>query len=303
MVGRELSHSTIVRYAREVRRFLDWLPDADEGIGKAAVVEYKGWLSEHFSPSGANVSIAAVNSFLESMGCAELKIAPLHVQRSAYRLPEAELTEDEYLRMIQEAYRVCDVRLALALQTLGATGMRVSELAYVTVDSAVSGIVRVQNKGKCRQVLLPANLSALLIEYCVGVEITSGPVFISSEGFPLDRTTVWRGMKRAALAAGIPASKAYPHNLRHLFALCYYEAYHDLDAVSELLGHSRVETTRIYVATTGAKRREQLDSLGLVLNAGAPCNGIGVPLRAASNLKCAGTSLSWKDGPFFSGGV
>ena len=284
LLRRELTAPTIARYLREGRRFLEWLPSGSYGLSKTAVIEYREYLVERFAPSSVNVAVAAVNSLLANIGCPEMRVGPLRVQRQTYRSAGLGLTRGEYERMVHEAYAIEDIRLALILQTLASTGMRVSELGFLTPADVAREVVWVRNKGKSREVLLPGRLSRLLIEYCAREGIASGPIFLSSKGFPIDRTTVWRGMKRVAVAAGVPVEKAYPHNLRHLFALCHYESYRDLDAVSGLLGHSRVETTRTYIATNEDRHREQVNSLGLVLNMEPTRNGMSVPLRVNAGL-------------------
>lgn len=275
MLERELAPSTMARYEREARRFCLWLENrggAGVGIGatnlanaaKEDLVAYKGWLVDAFSPSGANVAVAALNSLCTFMGRADLRLKAPRIQASGIRPQSSHLDYEEYERLVRAAEALDDGCAALVVQALCSAGLRVSELSYLTVEAAQEGSMWVANKGKMRQVILPSNLSVLILEHCRGAGLASGPVFVGKSGAPLGRTTIWRWIKAAAALAGIPQKKAYPHNLRHLFALRYYENYRDLNAVSDALGHSKLETTRIYLATTAAERRAQIESLGLV---------------------------------------
>lgn len=265
LVERELSPRTVEKYVREVRRLLLYLDRSGGTLSKASLVAYKAWLVGAFAPSTVNVAIAAINGYLANAGMEGLCLRRLRVQSDRFRRPEQELTRRDYRRLLHAARQARDRRALLLLQTLCSTGIRVSELRFVTVAAAKSHVATVENKGKVRSVWIPPSLCEQLLAYACDAGVQRGPVLRTSAGRPLDRTCVWRTMKRLAHLAGVGESKVYPHNLRHLFALSYYEAYHDIDALSEILGHSRVETTRVYVATTGLERERQISSLGLLV--------------------------------------
>ena len=273
LVGRELAPATVEKYAREAERFVAHVcqgeyaatPSVAQPIAlplasltKRAVLGYKGWLTERFAPATVNAALAATNKYLTFVGRSDLRVQP-----AAFRLPERDLTRADYERLLAAARQAGDERMLLVLQTVCSTGMRVSELRYVTLEAVRERSAVVSNKGKVRRVWLPDQLCEGLLAYAGRRNVANGPVLLSSAGQPIERTYVWRHMKALARHAGVDERKAYPHNLRHLFALTYYDAYRDLDALSEILGHARVETTRIYVATTGAERQRQISSLEL----------------------------------------
>ena len=265
LAGRGLAPSTVERYLREGRRYRAWTCSGLPHAACGDVLAYRDWLVTVLAPNGVNVAIAAMNSLLVHAEREDCLLTRLRIQEEAYRNQDLEMTRREYESLVRALLRAGDERSALLVQTLASTGIRVSELAFITVESLAAGQAWVRNKGKCRRVLIPGPLAQKLSPFCAVAGLNRGPVFISSSGRPLDRTTVWRILKRASRLAGVPQAKAFPHNLRHLFALCHYERYRDIDAVCVLLGHSRIETTRIYLETTGAQRRAEVDSLGLVL--------------------------------------
>lgn len=285
LVGRELAPATVEKYVREAERFVAYVcqggyaatPSIAQPIAlplasltKRAVLGYKGWLTECFAPATVNAALAATNKYLTFFGRSDLCVQPLRVQPVAFRLPERDLTRADYERLLAAARQTGDERMLLVLQTVCSTGMRVSELRYVTLEAVRERSAVVSNKGKVRRVWLPDQLCEGLLAYAGRRNVANGPVLLSSAGQPIERTYVWRHMKALARHAGVDERKAYPHNLRHLFALTYYDAYRDLDALSEILGHARVETTRIYVATTGAERQRQISSLELAGGAATP---------------------------------
>lgn len=262
LVERELAPSTVEKYVREGRRLRAWLGD-DEAVDRRRVLAYKSWLVSCYAPSTVNAALAAVNDLLAFCGGRGLRLRNLRVQPVSYRSMEHDLTLDEYRRMVCTAYELGDERMALVVQALCSCGLRVSELGCMTVAAVEMREARVNNKGKARRVILPDVLCETLRAYALRRGIREGPVFVTRSGGPISRTTIWRGMKRLAGVAGVLPSKAYPHNLRHLFALVHYGRYRDLNVLSEMLGHAWVETTRIYVATTGRERSAQVNSLGL----------------------------------------
>lgn len=284
LVERESTPATVEKYLREAGRFVAFLQagefELDESLDvekptasadpanpasltKLHVIAHKQHLVQNFSPATANVGIVAVNAFLKHLGAEELCVKRVRVQQTHLRGPEDDLTLDDYQALRMAARRTGDVRGLLVLETLCSTGIRVSELSAVTVAAARLGVAQVSNKGKVRAVWLPHQLSSELLKYARAKGIGEGPVLMSEHGRPLDRTTVWRIMKRLAREAGVDEGRVYPHNLRHLFATVFYEKYRDLDGLSAILGHSNVETTRIYVAGTDAAREVQINNLML----------------------------------------
>ena len=272
---REAAPATVEKYVRVVSQFLEFVRGGDAGCGgagggapalvKTTVIAFKEQLRARYAPTTVNTMLAAVNGFLRSLGHSELCVRRLRVQALAARAPERELSEDEYRRLVRTALDAGDECMALALQTMGATGIRVSELSFVTAEAVRAGRVVVQNKGKVRQVWLPVELCRRLEGYASAQHVESGPVFVTRTGRPLDRTQVWRRMKRYGRAAGIDTRKVFPHNLRHLFALVFYRVNRDIDSLSHVLGHARLETTRIYLATDEEQRRRQVNRLNLLL--------------------------------------
>lgn len=198
------------------------------------------------------------------MGRPDLMLNPLKIQRQIYEPVEKELTRKEYDKLIRAATFNGQEKLSLIIQTICSTGIRISELQYISVESLKEGKTLVTNKGKSRVVFIPVQLQRVLKKYVINSDITSGPIFISRSGKPLDRSNIWASMKKLCNIAGVNPQKVYPHNLRHLFARTYYNQYHDLSRLSDLLGHTNINTTKIYTMETGAVHARQIASLGLV---------------------------------------
>ena len=266
LADRELATGTVERYLRAVRQLLAFLAERDLPLAKPALVAFKEELVRTAAPSTTNVSIEAVNGLLRMLGHPELCLRRLRVQPPDSRPPERELTREEYKRLLRAARDAGDERMCLAIQTICATGIRVSELAFVTVAATREGGFVVRNKGKSRAVYLPGRLARRLRTYATRLRLREGPVFVGRGGTPLDRMWIWRKMKEYGAAAGVDARKVYPHNLRHLFALAYYHATKgDIDGLSHTPGHSRVETTRVYLVEDEGRRRRHIDRLNLLL--------------------------------------
>lgn len=287
LVERESAAATVEKYLREVRRFVAYLGSEECGrevalldgvvaagcekpaastpksLTKLQVIAYKERLKQTFMPSTVNVAIVAINAFLKFLGAEALCVKRVRVQQSHVRRPEDDLDLGDYHKLCAAAKRSRDCRALLVVETICSTGIRVSELSSITVEAARLGVAQTTNKGKARAVALPSRLRAKLLKYAREQGIAEGPVLLSKRGRPLDRTTVWRILKRLASLAGVQEGKAYPHNLRHLFATAFYGRYRDLDGLSAILGHASVETTRIYVAPTSAIRESQIESLML----------------------------------------
>lgn len=259
----ERSGSTIRKYVHDLgalSAFLDGRP-----ISKGLLLEWKEELVGQYAPASVNSKLAAVNGFLGFCGLGELRLRPLKLQRSLFLSEEKELTRAEYVRLVQAAERAENERLALVIQTICATGIRVSELRFITAEAVHTGRAEVANKGKRRVIFLPDRLRKLLKSYMQRQKITAGAVFVSRNGRPLNRSNIWRDMKALCASAGVEPGKVFPHNLRHLFARTFYSIEKDLSRLADILGHSSVTTTRIYTAESGTVHARQIGRLGLVV--------------------------------------
>lgn len=259
----ERSDNTVTKYVRDLRAFLNFGGESE--ISKAVVLEWKDTLIKKYAPTSVNSMLAAVNGFFEWMEMPQLKVKPLKIQHEIFAKPEKELTKKEYDRLVRAAQAKNNNRLALVLQTICATGIRVSELPYITVHALQSGRATVDLKGKSRTVFLPKELCKGLQRYCHEQKIKNGVIFRTANQTPLNRSNIWRDMKKLCKSAGVEQSKVFPHNLRHLFARTYYSIEKDLSRLADLLGHSSITTTRIYMMETGKEHLRQLERMGLVL--------------------------------------
>lgn len=262
----EKSRNTVDKYVRDTGRFLAYVCQTKEGeVTRTAAVEYKEELLTWYRTSSVNSMIIAVNCYLKFVGREEWKLQTVRIQQQIFRSGEKELTKNEYCRLVREAQRQGNSRLSHILQTIGATGIRVSELKFVTAESLKSKMVCINCKGKERIILLPCSLVRLLKAYCKKWKITQGSIFVTRSGKPVDRRNIWAEMKALCKQAGVAESKVYPHNLRHLFARCYYEKEKDLVRLADYLGHSSVETTRRYTRTASMETCLKQLELGLLI--------------------------------------
>ena len=259
----ERSESTVQKYAHDLNTLADFLDGRP--VAKGLLLEWKENLVGTYAPASVNTILAAVNRFLTFCGWSELRLRPLKIQKALFLNEEKELTRAEYIRLIRAAERKENERLALVIQTICATGIRVSELRYITVEAVQAGRAEVNNKGKRRTVFLPDKLRRLLKTYLRKQKITAGAVFISRNGRPLNRSNIWRDMKALCDSAGVEEGKVFPHNLRHLFARTYYAQERDLSRLADILGHTNITTTRIYTAESGAVHARQIGRLGLIV--------------------------------------
>lgn len=258
----EKSSATCEKYIRDIYRFMEYA--ADESVSKEVVARWKNDLiARGYAVRSINSMLASVNSFLGYLGWHDCKVKNIRLQRQTYCAEEKELTKAEYLRLL-EASRKND-QLNLVLQTICGTGIRVSELRYFTVEAVRHGEITVNCKSKTRTVLVPGKLRKLLVNYAKQKHITTGPIFIGKTGKPLDRSNIWRQMKQLCKAAGVKESKVFPHNLRKLFARTFYGIEKDIAKLADILGHSSINTTRIYIVTTGMEHRRKIERLGLVI--------------------------------------
>ena len=259
----ERERTTIEKYLRNIRVFAAWLGDAP--VTKSAVIAWKEHLlAKQYAPATVNATLASINAFFKFAGWGEYRVKALRLQRRIFRDPDRELTRDEYDRLIDTAYESGKNRLGLLMETVCATGIRVSEVQYITVEAAQRGKTEISLKGKIRTIMLPGKLCRKLLKYAKKQKIVSGEIFLTKNGKGLSRRQIWAEMKTVCKAAGVAPSKVFPHNLRHLFAKVYYRVYRDIVKLADILGHSNIVTTRIYLISTGEEQLEQLDSLGLV---------------------------------------
>lgn len=259
----EKSLATIEKYLRDVRGFLVFL--AKQNICKQAVISYKEHLTEQYAPVSVNSMLIAVNRFLRFCGWETCCVRLLKIQRQIYCPEEKELTKAEYIRLCRTAAHKHNKRLNLILQTICGTGIRVSELQYITVKAVKYGKAVISLKGKTRTVFLVRELQKKLLHYAAEQGIQSGCIFITKTGRPISRTNIWREMKKLCTEAGVNPKKVFPHNLRHLFARIFYGLEKDIAKLADILGHSSIDTTRIYIASTGAEHRRKLEHMRLIL--------------------------------------
>lgn len=259
----EKSDNTIEKYIRDVRAFTVFT-EARE-ISKAVVMEFKASLVENYEITSANSMIAAVNAFLRFMGWVDCCIKQFKVQKKAFCSEERELTKSEYIRLVNAAKSVGNERLNLILQTICGTGIRVSELQFITVEAVRKSEAIVSCKNKTRTVFIVRELQKKLLNYIQSKGITTGCVFITKSGKPMSRCNIWREMKALCEQAGVSPDKVFPHNLRHLFARTFYGIEKDIAKLADILGHSNINTTRIYIITTGAEHKRKMENMRLII--------------------------------------
>ena len=259
----EREESTIEAYLRSLTRFAEWADG--RAVTKELAMEWKAALAEAgYRPISVNAMLAAVNKFFICMGREDCKVKYLKLQRQMFRKSEKDLSKEEYQRLVQAAHEKGDLRMELILETICATGIRVGELKYITLETVRAGVAEIALKGKIRTILLPHRLCRKLQKYAKQQKIASGKIFLTQDGLPVSRQSIWTRMKALCEAAGVERSKAFPHNLRSLFARSFYGSCHDVVRLADVLGHSSIETTRIYLMSTGKEYLRQLDKLGLV---------------------------------------
>ena len=262
LLREEKSAATVEKYLRDVRAFAAYAARAP--ITKELVLAYKAHLLESgYAIRSINSMLASLHSFFRFASWSDCRVKVLRQQQQTYCPEEKELTRAEYLRLLHAAGQ--DSQLRLVMQTICATGIRVSELRSFTAEAVRQNAVTVRCKGKTRTILLPEKLRRLLLDYVKKHRITSGPIFLNSCGAPLDRRTIWARMKALCRDADVPESKVFPHNLRKLFARIFYNMEKDIAKLADVLGHSSIDTTRIYIMTTGTEHRRQIERLGLVI--------------------------------------
>ena len=262
LINEEKSTATVEKYLRDVRAFFVFLGERE--VTKEVTVAFKVALQEkNYLINSINSMLASLNKLLEFMGWHDCKVKNLKKQRDIFCPEERELTKADYLRLLEVSKK--QVQLNLLMQTICGTGIRVSELKYFTVEAVKCGEVSVRCKSKTRIVLIPGKLKKMLLDYGKRKGIDSGPIFATKNGKPLDRSNIWAQMKRLCERANVDPNKVFPHNLRKLFARTFYGIEKDIAKLADILGHGSIETTRIYIMTTGVEHRRKMDRLGLVV--------------------------------------
>lgn len=262
--GEEKSAATVEKYLRDARAFISFAEG--EAVTKTLAVSYKQKLiADGYAARSVNSMLASVNSLFSFLGWHECKVKAIKLQQEIFRPEEKELTKAEYGRLCKAAAKKHNERLCLLLQTICGTGIRVSELQFITVEAVRRGAARVSCKAKNREVFLVRELQKKLLRYCAEQKIQTGCVFITKSGKPMNRTTVWREMKNLCAEANVNPSKVFPHNLRHLFARVFYGIEKDIAKLADILGHSSINTTRIYLVSTGTEHRKRMESMRLIL--------------------------------------
>ncbi len=257
---RENAEATIKKYTTDITTFFRYL-GSNLIIDKQKILRYKEWLLHRYAVSSVNSMLAALNQFLDYLNLSSMKVKRVKVQKSLFLMAEKELTQKEYQRLIKTAVCGGKEQLALCIETIASTGIRISELEYFTVESLRKSYIEIVNKGKYRRIFIPKILKKKLIIFARKKGIRKGPIFVTRTGKPKSRSNIWREMKALGEKAKINCKKIFPHNLRHLFARTYYSMTKDLTGLADLLGHSSLNVTRIYTSNTGEIYQKQLDSL------------------------------------------
>lgn len=259
----EKSKATVEKYLRDLGRFISYL--GANSIDKALVLAYKADLGSTYALTSANSMLAAVNSFMRFVGWDDCCVRQFRIQKTAFCTEEKELNKNEYLALVRAAERKKNDRLSLLIQTICGTGIRVSEVENITVEAVFKGEAVVSCKGKSRRVFIVASLRRKLLQYIKKYRIKSGLVFVTKSGKAMDRSNIWSEMKKLCREAGVSPDKVFPHNLRHLFARTFYGVEKDIVKLADILGHSNINTTRIYTISTGAEHRRKMELMRLIV--------------------------------------
>lgn len=263
LIQAERGQGTIEKYLRDLRMFRIWLNG--QGVTKEAVIAWRHYLLERgLRPETVNSKLSALNGFFAFWGWTDCRVRYLKIQRKLFRDKGRELTREEYMRLLETAQNRGQERLALLMETICAVGLRVSEIQYITVEAVRDERADVFLKGKIRTILLPGKLCRKLERYIKKQGIISGAIFRTKSGRVISRRQIWAEMKTLCQKAGVIPGKVFPHNLRHLFARTFYRIYKDVARLADVLGHSSIETTRIYLISTGAEHARQIEQLGLI---------------------------------------
>lgn len=263
LILEERSAATTQKYIRDVKTFADYV--GRKKITKETVIDYKQHLQENYAVRSVNSMLASINSLFSFLGWNDLKVKSLKFQQKIYCSEEKELTKAEYERLCRVAEKKHGGRLNLIIQTICSTGIRVSELKFITVEAVKRGEATVNCKGKTRSVFIVRDLQKKLLRYAVKKEIKGGMIFVTRTGKPLSRTNIWREMKSLCKDADVNPEKVFPHNLRHLFARTFYGIEKDIAKLADILGHNSIDTTRIYIISTGTEHRKRMENMRLII--------------------------------------
>ena len=258
----EKSEATIKQYKKHITLFMEYM--AGRSVEKRDVIIWKGNLKERLSPVTVNNILAALNGFFSYYKWEECRAKFLKINKNVFCSEKRDIDREEYERLVMSAYKTGDERMALLLQTICATGIRVSEIQYITVEAVSQGKAEVECKGKIRTVFLTNKLCMMLMDYANKRNIINGMIFVTRNGKALDRSNIWRGMKKLCGEAGVMCDKVFPHNFRHLFAKLYYEQEKNLVKLADILGHSNINTTRVYTRESGRNHIKQLEKLNVL---------------------------------------
>ena len=263
LLANEKAPATTQKYMHDIRHFVEYT--MNKPLEKQLILDYKASLEQHYAIRSANSMIAALNAFLRFLGWFDLCVKQFKVQKESYCSEEKELTKEEYISLVKAAQHKNNERLSLMLQTICGTGIRVSELQYITVEAAKKGEAIVSCKGKIRKIFIVAALRKKLLQYAQSNELKQGSIFVTKRGKPLNRSNIWREMKDLCKQAGVSPKKVFPHNLRHLFARTFYGIEKDIAKLADILGHSNINTTRIYTITSGAEHQRRMENMRLII--------------------------------------
>ena len=259
----EKASATLEKYMLDIRFFAEFA--ANRLLDKSLVLEYKAHLGQNYAPRSANSMLAALNSFLRFFGWFDLCPKQFKLQKEVYCSEDKELTKSEYAALVRAAEKEKNKRLSLVVQTICGTGIRVSELQCITLEAVKKGEALVSCKGKTRKIFIVQALRSKLLRYAAENKILTGLLFVTQGGKPLNRSNIWKEMKKLCQSAGVSPQKVFPHNLRHLFARTFYGIEKDIAKLADILGHSNINTTRLYTITTGAEHRRKLENMKLIL--------------------------------------
>lgn len=259
----EKSQATINKYLRDIRFFTEYVNGRT--VDKKLVINYKTFIGEKYAVASANSMLAAINAFFRFAGWNDCCVKQFKIQKKTFCSEDKELNKDEYLSLIRAAERKSNERLSLLIQTICGTGIRVSELENITVEAVCRGEAIVSCKGKTRRIFIVSALRKKLLAYARKNEIKSGMIFVTKNGKPLNRSNIWSEMKKLCMDAGVSPEKVFPHNLRHLFARTFYAVEKDIAKLADILGHSNINTTRIYIISTGEEHRQKMENMRLVI--------------------------------------
>ena len=263
LILEERSEITVEKYIRDVKAFAAYTLNGT--ITKETVIAYKKHLQENYAVRSVNSMLASINSLFMFLGWHDLRVKSLKLQQQVFCPEEKELTKAEYARLCRTAERKHNERLNLILQTICSTGIRVSELQYITVEAVMNGEAVVNCKAKTRSVFIVKELKQKLLRYAAEQNIKSGMIFVTRTGKPIGRTNIWREMKALCEEANVNPQKVFPHNLRHLFARVFYGIEKDIAKLADILGHSSINTTRIYIISTGTEHRQRMENMRLII--------------------------------------